>query len=811
LRWINVPCDAANHRRIREAGPPDFGKLRKSTGSMPRYQHIMTGIRPEGISTMAYNKKLWAWLAGIFLVSFGILGLLGREIYVQAPPVPERVVSTTGQQILTKEDIQTGREVWQTLGGMQLGSVWGHGGYVAPDWGADWLHRESIALLDIWAKREGTAAFAALPIEKQAALKARLQEELRSNRYDPSTGTVTVSPDRAAAIVQVSDHYARLFSGDPKLSQLREQYAIPEKTLTDPRERAQLGAFFFWTSWTSVTQRPGQDISYTNNWPHDPLVGNTPSASLGMWSIASFLFLFAGIGWLVWYQARRGEDEHAVTPTNDPFLRLTPTPSMKATTKYFVTVIGLFLTQIFLGAVTAHYAVEGQQFYGYNISELIPYALTRTWHTQLGIFWIATAWLATGLYFAPMLSNHEPRFQRLGVNILWVALLVVVIGSFAGEWFAIQQRLGHANNFWFGHMGYEYVDLGRFWAILLFVGLMIWLTLVGRALWPALKNPGETRGLVGMVFISTICIGLFFGAALTWGRHTPLSMIEYFRWWVVHLWVEGFFEVFATAIIALIFAGLGLVRARAANIAVVFSTAVFLTGGILGTLHHLYFSGTTTPIIAWGAMFSALEVVPLAMLGVEALHNYRMTKSAPWVETYKWPILFFVAVSFWNLVGAGILGFAINPPISLYYIQGLNLTPSHGHAALFGVYGLLGIGLMLFCLRTSFRTTAWSDGLLKPAFWTLNAGLGAMVFLSLVPQGIYQAYHSITTGFWYARSPEIIHSPVMETLVWMRMPGDVVFSAGAVLLALFMAKLLIGPRAKRQIAVEPEPAMVPAE
>jgi nitric oxide reductase subunit B len=761
---------------------------------------------------MANNKKLWAWLAGIFLVSFGILGLLGREIYVQAPPVPERVVSTSGQEIFSKDDIQTGREVWQTLGGMQLGSVWGHGGYVAPDWGADWLHRESTALLEIWAKQVGAANFAELDPEDQAALKQRLKTELRTNSYEPATGAITVSADRGAAIAAVTSHYAQLFSSDPKLSELREQYAIPEKTLRDPKERAQLGAFFFWTSWTSVTERPGQRISYTNNWPHDPLVGNTPTAALGMWSVASFLFLIAGIGWLVWYQARHGEDEHAATPARDPFLQLTPTPSMKATTKYFVTVIGLFLAQIFLGAVTAHYAVEGQQFYGYNISEIIPYALTRTWHTQLGIFWIATAWLATGLYFAPMLSNHEPKFQRLGVNILWGALLVVVIGSFAGEWFAIQQKLGHAQNFWFGHMGYEYVDMGRFFAILLFAGLMIWLTLVGRALWPALKRPGETRGLIGMVFISTISIGLFYGAALTWGRHSPLSMIEYFRWWVVHLWVEGFFEVFATAIIALIFAGLGLVRARAANTAVVFSTAVFLTGGILGTLHHLYFSGTTTPIIAWGAMFSALEVVPLAMLGVEALHNYRMTQAAPWVETYKWPILFFVGVSFWNLVGAGILGFAINPPISLYYIQGLNLTPSHGHAALFGVYGLLGIGLMLFCLRTSYRTSAWSDALLKPAFWTLNIGLGAMVFLSLVPQGLYQAYHSITTGFWYARSPEIIHSPVMETLVWMRMPGDIIFSVGAVLLALFMAKLLIGSRTRQLVGViEREPAMVPAE
>ena len=762
---------------------------------------------------MTYTKKLWMWLGAIFVISFAILGLIGREIYVQAPPVPDQVVTTEGRVVYTRDQIQSGREVWQTLGGMQLGSVWGHGGYVAPDWGADWLHREALALLDIWARREAGRDFAQLDGERQAALRSRLQQELRTNSYDKATDRIVVSEARAEAMAVVANHYSALFSGDPELSHLREQYAIPERSLTEPGHPERLGAFFFWTAWTSTTERPGQEITYTNNWPHEPLVGNAPSAALGIWSIASVLFLILGVGWLLWYQARRPEEAHATAPASDPLIAMKPTPSMNATKKYFVTVVALFCAQVLLGAITAHYAVEGQDFYGYNISELIPYALTRTWHTQLGIFWIAVAWLATGLYVAPMLSNHEPKFQRFGVNLLFGALLFVVVGSFAGEWFAIQQKMGHATNFWFGHMGYEFVDMGRFWAILLFAGLMIWLTLVGRALWPALKAKTEARGLIGMVFISTICIGLFFGAALTWGRHSTLSMIEYFRWWVVHLWVEGFFEVFATAVIALIFAGLGLVRARAANAAVVFSTAIFLTGGILGTLHHLYFSGTTTPIIAWGAMFSALEVVPLSLLGVEALHNYRISKAAPWVETYKWPILFFVAVAFWNLVGAGMLGFAINPPISLYYVQGLNLTPAHGHAALFGVYGMLGIGLMLFCLRTSMRKAVWSDKLLKYTFWSLNGGLAMMVFMSLVPAGVYQAYHSITSSFWYARSPEIIHGTVMETLVWLRVPGDVVFSVGVMTLALFMLNLLIRrPKAEADLAGPlPEPTLVAAE
>ena len=267
-------------------------------------------------------------------------------------------------------------------------------------------------------------------------------------------------------------------------------------------------------------------------------------------------------------------------------------------------------------------------------------------------------------------------------------------------------------------------------------------------------------------------------------------MIEYWRWWLVHLWVEGFFEVFATAVVALIFTNLGLVRAASANRAIVAETIVFLFGGILGTLHHLYWTGTPTSVIAVGAVFSALEVVPLTLIGLEALQTWRRARNVEWLGAYKWVILSFVAVGFWNTVGAGLLGFAINPPASLYYVQGLNMTAAHGHAALFGVYGMLGIGLMLFCLRGLYERQLHADQFLKPAFWCLNIGLGMMVFMSLLPAGIYQAWASITKGLWYARSPEIIHSGVMETLVWLRVPGDIVFAAGSVWLAVYAWKLL---------------------
>jgi nitric oxide reductase subunit B len=741
------------------------------------------------------TKRLWWTLAGILLVSFGILGFMGGEIYRAMPPVPEAFVTTDGEVLYSRTDVERGRQVWQTTGGHQQGSIWGHGAYVAPDWSADWLHREAEALLDVYALAAFGLPYDELGASDQAGLQSRLKEEMRANTYDAATGSVSVSPERAAAIRAVAAHYDGLFGNEPALDALREAYAMKQFPVPDAERRQLLGAFVFWSSWAAATNRPGDDISYTNNWPHEQLIDNVPTGAAFMWTFVSILILLAGVGALAWhYAVMHGKEAPPEVPQVDPLHNLQPTPSMRATTKYFWVVTALFGLQVVLGGITAHYAVEGQGFYGFNLSEILPYVVTRTWHTQLAVLWIATAWLATGLYIAPAISGHEPKFQRLGVNFLFTCLLIIVLGSMAGQWLGVMQQLGLDVNFWFGHQGWEYVDLGRFWQIFLFIGLMLWLMLVGRALWPALKKKDEARPLVILLFLSTVAIGLFYGAGLMWGKHTHIAIVEYWRWWVVHLWVEGFFEVFATAVIAFLFVRLGLVRAKNAVTAVLFATIVFLTGGVLGTFHHLYFTGTPTAVLAIGAAFSALEVVPLVLIGFEAYENWKASQHRGWVATYKWPIMFFIAVAFWNLVGAGLFGFLINPPLALYYMQGLNTTPLHGHTALFGVYGMLGIGLMLFCLRGLNYRRVWDEKLLKVSFWALNLGLAAMAVFSLLPLGLMQVYASVTEGFWYARSAEFLQQPLMQTLVWLRVPGDVIFSVGVGALALFVFRLFVGRR-----------------
>ena len=398
-------------------------------------------------TSMKSTHRLWRWLGLIFVLSFGALGYLGWQIYLSAPPIPKAVVTTDGEVLFTAEQIQLGQQAWMSAGGQQLGTVWGHGSYVAPDWSADWLHREATALQAIRGaeQRKATPTFTEA---EQAAVDALVRDEMRRNTYDETTGVVKVSEQRAQAIREVAKHFEGLFGTEPTLAKLRDQYAMTDDALPEKADRQALAAFFFWTSWAAATNRPGEtDLSYTSNWPHEPLVGNTMATSAAMWSMVSIILLLAGIAAMLWLQVATSTRKRKV-PAADPLLGAQATPSMKATRKYFFVVIGLMLLQIGMGAITAHYAVEGQAFFGIPLAQVLPYVVSRTVHTQIGIFWIATAWLATGLYVAPLLAGQEPKLQKLGVDLLFWALIVVVLGSTITGWLGTLQHRGVDFSFW---------------------------------------------------------------------------------------------------------------------------------------------------------------------------------------------------------------------------------------------------------------------------------------------------------------------------------------------------------------------------
>jgi len=504
-------------------------------------------------------KRLWIIGGIVVATSFAVLGWIGTRIYQQMPPIPDRVITADGVDVIPPGEIARGQNVWQSLGGMEVGSIWGHGSYVAPDWTADWLHRELTFVLDDWSMNDFNVPYEKLTLENQSRLRGRLESLYRPNGYDPKRNAIVIDSIRARAFKSVTDHYADIFSKG------ETAYAIPGGTVPDPDRRRALSAFIFWSAWCASTNRPGDTVTYTHNWPHEPLIGNRATGETVLWAGVSIIMLLAGISAMVWwYAARKNTEQLPGLPAQDPLIRWQATPSQRATLKYFWVVAALILVQIVVGVVTAHYGVEGGGFYGIPLAKWLPYSVTRTWHVQLGISWIATAWLAAGLFIGPLVSGKEPKGQHFGVNALFVALLVVVAGSMSGEWMSISNKLSDRVSFYWGHQGYEYVDLGRGWQILLFAGLLIWFALVARSIRPALRSEQEHRPLLWLFLLSAGAIGLFYGAGLTWGQHSNLSLVEYWRWWVVHLWVEGFFEVFATTVIAFFFTRLKLIRPRVA-------------------------------------------------------------------------------------------------------------------------------------------------------------------------------------------------------------------------------------------------------
>lgn len=404
------------------------------------------------------------------------------------------------------------------------------------------------------------------------------------------------------------------------------------------------------------------------------------------------------------------------------------------------------------------------------------------------MFFIATCFLAAGLFIGPFVGK-EPRGQKTMVLMLFGAIVLVVEGALSGTYLSIRGVFG-SNGFFLGHQGYEFIELGRLWQVLLILGMLFWLFLVLRSIVPALREEQDWGGLTHFLLYCSISIPLFYMAGLMYGKGSHISNAEYWRWWVVHLWVEGFFEVFATVVMAFLLTHIGAVSRKFALTTICFTVFLYLGSGVIGTFHHLYWTGSPIPVIALGAVFSALEVVPLSLLGFEIVHHLRIVRDGGMDYPYKWPVYFFLSVAFWNLVGAGVFGFLINPPIVLYYAHGINTTPIHSHTALFGVYGMLAISLLLFSVRHIVTRASWSDKLLAWTFWCLNGGLAGMAVFSLIPSGFYQLRYAIQYGLWYARSPEIASGPVIRALSWARMAPDIVFAAGAFLLLAFLVRAI---------------------
>jgi len=713
------------------------------------------------------------WVQGIALVmvfGFFVMGMLALRTYTDSMPLPAKVVSSDGETVYTKADITAGQQTFLRRGLQQYGSVMGHGGYLGPDYTAEYLRRSSEHIND------------GLRESGQQDPTVATKEMLRANRYDEQSGELEFTDEQVSAFESIRQYYADFFGEDST------KYGLIPRTITDEQEIHELTAFFSWTAWASAAERPGHDYSYTNNWPPEPRVDNTPTADIVVWSGLSLVALLVGLGALFALYGRwsRQIGWHA---TEQPALAFRQpgevqiTPAQRVTAWFFFIVAVLFLGQATLGAAIEHYRADLASFFGFDLAQLLPFNLARTWHVQLSLLWTAASFLAAGIFLAPIIAGREPRRQHWLAWGLLVAVAIVVFGSMAGEAISIFGADWAKGSMFFDQQ-WEYLDLPRFWQGLLVVGLFLWIAIIYRAIRSRLAT--EHRLNMPWLFLyAGLAIPAFYAVGMLARTETHLTVAEFWRFWVVHLWVEDFLELFTTVMVAYIFVMLGVVRRKIAIQIIFLDVILYSAGGVIGTMHHLYFSGTPVEHMALGAFFSALEVIPLTFLTVEAwtflqLGSRQQTRSsAPF--PHRWAVMFLVAVGFWNFVGAGVFGFLVNLPIVSYYQIGTALTSNHAHGAMMGVYGMMAVGLALFALRYIVPAKRWPDRLAKISFWSLNIGLAWMVFVTLLPLGVLQLFNSVNEGYYEARTLGYISEPGNVILEWMRMPGDVIFIVGGIL------------------------------
>ncbi|MFC7157434.1 nitric-oxide reductase large subunit [Halomarina halobia] len=731
------------------------------------------------------RRTLAKILALVFVFNLVIMGVGALYSYQQAPPIPQEVVGPDGETVVTGEQVRAGKVTFQKNGLMNHGSILGNGAYYGVDYTADALELKTAFMRQYYAQERHGAEYDALPAADQAAVDSVVKADLEG----AETGErIEYSAAEVYAHQQVREVYVERYHEGSA------ERGIPAGMIETEEEARQFADFALWTAWMAHTERPGTDHSYTNDWPYAPLAGNEPTGATMTWSVIAMVLLVAGAGIGVWLykSVELPEPRTAGIRVPEPD-EISLTPGQRAATRFIPLAALLFLAQVLLGGLLAHYYIERDGFFGLgelfgvDFLELFPFALAKTFHLDLGILWIAALWLGAGLFLAPLLTGYEPSNQRRYVHVLLGVVVVAAVGGLAGVWLGAQGYVDGPLWWLLGNEGLEYLEVGRVWQFGLLAGFGLWAVLVARGFKPLLDR--EPRyGLAHMILYAGGSIGLLFAAGMLYTPRTNMVTTEFWRWWVVHMWVEGAFEFFIVAIVGLTLVSMGLLRKRSAEKAVLFEALFVMGSGVIGVSHHYWWIGQPDVWLPLGSVFSTLELIPLVLILFEAINEYRALAAADETFPYTLPFMFIIVSGIWNFVGAGVLGFFINLPLVNYYEHGTYLTVGHAHAAMFGAFGFLALGMATYMLRISTKPAEWTERRLRWAFWLWNGGLALMVFVSVLPVGFLQLEAAFTQSYAAARSLAFYDSAIVQTLFWARLPGDAMIILGTLVFAYDMVR-----------------------
>lgn len=736
------------------------------------------------INYIMNTKNWWKPLTFILIISVLGVGLIGYQTYVEAPPMTG-FVKEDNSVIISNESILKGQEAFHKYALMEYGSMFGDGAQRGPDFTAEALHMISVYMSDYYSQ---SSLFDTANIDsasKKSLITEKIIKELKTNRYDSEKNQIKLTPAQIYAYHELIKYYKGQLSGKGK--------SLPEHYISNTADIENLSSFFFWGAWVCAAERPGSSYSYTHNWPYDPTSGNTPTSPVIVWSVLGLLAFVLMCGVVLYFIGQYNQIPNKFfKPASKELFSLervknfSPTKSQKATFKFFYVGILLFFIQVSSGLVTINDFIDWIGFLGIPIQENVPVTISRSWHLMLSLYWISTCWIASSLFIMPILSKKDVAGQIPLINTLFVLLFILVGGSLTGM---VLGPLGYLGDMWrfLGHQGWEFVDFGRLYQILLMIIFVLWGVIIYRGLKPAFIKT-QPWNLPNWIVYSVIGIPFLFISGFVAKPETNFVIADFWRWMVIHMWVEAFFEVFITVIVSYLMVLMGLVRKQAAIRVVYFATILFLGTGLLGISHNFYWNAKPVATMALGSIFSTLQFVPLILLTVEAWRFKNLPKFAVnGIQSHQLGnfgfqevFLFLVAVNFWNFFGAGVLGIIINLPIMNYFEHGTYLTVNHAHAALMGVYGNISLGALVFATRLMIKDEKWNKKMIVFSFWSINIGLLLMVVLDLFPAGCIQFKAVVEKGLWFGRSVEFIDYGIFHSLTWLRGIGATVFFLGGV-------------------------------
>ncbi|HWS22910.1 MAG TPA: cbb3-type cytochrome c oxidase subunit I [Anaerolineales bacterium] len=718
------------------------------------------------------------WIIALIMVS--MLIYYTANLQKEVPPIPQTVSSASGEVLYTYDDVVEGKAFFQQFDLMDWGTLLGMGAYIGPDFSTEFMHFRAEYLYDYYGQELYGKDSESLTAIELGAVKERVKQDFKEETHLLESGVVYTNASAEAYYQNVAYLTDQLMNGDP-------DRAFPGGVIRED-EAVKIAAFVDWSQLVASSLRPGTERTWSNNWPPEPLIDqdvNFNSHSVSLWEFLILWTLTIVVIFLSYEYLFKKEPGEKL----EPAIKITSLfKSQKKLLKYIPIVAGLFVVQVLIGGYITHLYTEPAKDFIFPQTWL-PFNVMRSVHTQIAILWVAVGWLVGGLLIAPWIANEDHKFPWL-VDVLWGALLVVAVGSIAGLYLGATGYM-RETWFWLGNEGRELLNLGRVWDIGLVIGLVFWFILIISLI----KKASTNNPIVSTIIWSAFAIAtLYIAGMMPIHEIMPnFTVDDYYRWWVIHLWVELTFELFAAGVIAFFTVSLGLISQKTAVRTMLFELLLIALSGTLGVGHHYWWQGLDEYWIAIGGIFSALEPLPLALMIVEAMKNYREQRLEGKKNDFAIPFMWISGSAILNWIGAGFFGMLINTPTISYYSHGTYLIMPHGHVALLGAFGYISIAFLYMVSRANALAhgLAWDERFSKLGFWALT--LGALLFT--IPTyiiGMEQTRVAHDLGYYFARLRETVEP--LSFWMWLRLIPDTLMITGAVVIFLdlfyktFMAK-----------------------